>query len=136
MCLQSNHGVHDVAAGFLKGRAQPMLRARRTSFDLNQHYDLLAGFRLVDESVHDRAVARSAVEGLLDREHIGVGRGLLYEPFYAGGEGMTHTVLGGNGALSCVPVPLDYCAHCSDGSAGCEQSAKPARTLVKQDEVP
>ena len=49
-------------------------------FELDQRDDLLAVLGRLDERAHDRAVgARGAVDGLLDREHVRIGRGLVDE---------------------------------------------------------
>ena len=91
--LQADHAVDDVAAGPLQrlGPADVGLLVE-PGLDLDQHHDLLAGLGSVDERVDDRRVAAGAVEGLLDREHIRVGRGLLDEALHARGERLVRVV--------------------------------------------
>ena len=60
--------------------------------DLDDHQHLLACLGSIDEGVDDRGVARGAIEGLLDGEHVGVGGGLLDEPLHRRGEGVIGVV--------------------------------------------
>ena len=60
--------------------------------DLDQDQYLLAGLGGVDQRVHDRRVAGGAVQRLLDRQHVGVGGGLVEERLHGGGEGVVRVV--------------------------------------------
>lgn len=60
----------------------------KASLDLDQCQHLLAGLGGLDECVDDGGVAAGAVEGLLDRQHMGVGGGLFHQALHAGGEGV------------------------------------------------
>ncbi len=78
--LQPDEPVDDVHAGLLElPRPADVGLLVEARLDLDEGEHLLAGLGRVDERLDDRAVARGAVEGLLDREHVGVGRGLLEE---------------------------------------------------------
>jgi len=78
--LQPDQAVDHMAAGLLQ-LAGPLdvglLVEARLDLDQDQH--LLAGLGGVDQRVHDRRVAGGPVEGLLDRQHVGVVGGLLQE---------------------------------------------------------
>ena len=60
--------------------------------DLDQHHDLLAPLGGPDERLDDRRVTRRPVEGLLDRQHVGVVGGLGDEPLDRGGERLVRVV--------------------------------------------
>ena len=85
--LQPDEAVDDVAAGALQ-RARPLDVGAlvEAGLDLDEDHDLLAGLGGVDERLDDRRVTGSAVERLLDGEHVRVSRGLLDEPLHAGRE--------------------------------------------------
>ena len=91
--LQPDQAVDHVHARLLQ-RARPgdvgLLVEPR--LDLDQRDDLLAGLGRVDQRVDDRRVAGGAVQRLLDREHLRVGRGLLDEPLHARGERVVRVV--------------------------------------------
>ena len=59
---------------------------------LHEGQHLLARFGRVDERLHDRAVARGAVQGLLDGEDVRVFRRLLEEQLHARREGLVGVV--------------------------------------------
>ncbi len=91
--LEADQPVDDVAARLLQ-LAGPLdvgllVEAR---LDLDQHQDLLAGLGRVDQRVHDRGVAGGAVQRLLDRQHVRVGRRLLQEREHGGGEAVVRVV--------------------------------------------
>ena len=87
MGLEPDDAVDHVDAGVLElaGPADVGLLVE-AGLDLDDGEHLLAGLGRVDEGVDDRAVAAGAVEGLLDRQHPGVGRGLLDERLHRGRE--------------------------------------------------
>ena len=60
--------------------------------DLHQGQHLLAGLRRVDQCVDDRGVAAGPVQGLLDGEHLRIGRRLLQEALDAGAERVVRVV--------------------------------------------
>ena len=82
--LQPDEAVDDVHAGLLElarpGDVRLLVEPR---LDLDEREHLLAGLGRVDERLDDGAVARRAVERLLDGEHVGVGGGLLEEGLHA-----------------------------------------------------
>ncbi len=112
MRLEPHQPVDDVHAGLLQlARPADVGLLVEAGLDLHQRHDLLAGLGGVDQRVDDRGVAGRAVERLLDRQHVRVGRGLLDEPLHARGErvvGMVHQHValaeGGEDALRVLPV--------------------------------
>ena len=80
MGLETDHAVDDVGARLLQ-RARPvdvgLLVEPRLQLDERHH--LLAGLCRPFERLHDRAVDRCAVQGLLDGEHVRVRRRGLHE---------------------------------------------------------
>ncbi len=79
--LQPDQPVDDVAARLLQlaGPADVGLLVE-PGLDLDDHQHLLAGLGGIDQGVDDRGVAGGAVQRLLDREHVRIGRRLLEEP--------------------------------------------------------
>jgi hypothetical protein len=76
--FQPDHAVHDVHAGLLEDtcpRDVRLLVEARGQF--HERHDLLAGFGSANERTHDAAVLTGRpVQGLLDREHRRIARGL------------------------------------------------------------
>ena len=80
MRLQFDEAEHHLRAGAFE-IARPAyiggLVEARLEFDEGGHR--LAGFRRLDEGAHDRTVGGGAIERLLDRDDIGIGRRLVQE---------------------------------------------------------
>ena len=78
--LEFDEAVDHLRAGALE-IARPadigLLVEARLQFD--QRGDRLAGFGRLDQRLDDRGFGRGAVERLLDRDHVGIARGLLQE---------------------------------------------------------
>ena len=76
--LEADEPVDDVDALFLEG-AGPLDVALfvKARFELYQHRHLLAVAGRFQQSGHGRRIAAHAVEGHLDREHVGVASGSL-----------------------------------------------------------
>jgi len=91
--LEPDEPVDDVAAGLLElaGPVDVGLLVE-PGLDLDDREHLLALLRRGHEGVDDGGVATGAVEGLLDREDLRVGRGLLQEPLDARGERVVRVV--------------------------------------------
>ena len=85
--FRPDQAVDDVAARLLElaGPADVGLLVE-AGLDLDDHQHLLAGLGGVDQGVDDRRVTGGAVERLLDRQHVRVGRGLLEEALHRRGE--------------------------------------------------
>ena len=83
--LQADEAVHNMHASLLQ-LARPgdvgFLVEARLNFDEREH--LFTRLGRVDQCFDDGTVARRAVQRLLDREHVRVGRGLLKESLHAG----------------------------------------------------
>jgi len=78
--LESDEAVDDVHARLLElARPDDVVRLVEAGLDLDQRQHLFSRFGGVDQRLDDRAVARGAVESLLDREHVRVARRLLEE---------------------------------------------------------
>ena len=80
MGLEFDEPVNDLRAGSLEiprpANVGLFVKAR---LQFHQRGDRLAGLRRFDEGPHDRAVSRSAVERLLDRDHVRIVRRLIEE---------------------------------------------------------
>ena len=63
------------------------MRSSKRALQLDQRDRLLAALGRVDQRRHQRRVVARAVDGLLDREHVRVGDGLLDEALDRGREG-------------------------------------------------
>ena len=112
MGFESDEAVDDVHARLLE-LARPLdvglfVEAR---LDLDERHDLLACFCSVDECVDNRRVARGAIQRLLDRENLRVGRGLFDESLHARRERIVGVVYEdiafaqrGEHALGCLPL--------------------------------
>ncbi len=76
--LEPDHAVDDLHAGFLQtvGEAEVGLLIEARA-QLDHHGDVLAVAGRLDQRVHDQRVLAGAVQGLLDRQHVGVDGGLL-----------------------------------------------------------
>ncbi len=72
--------------GLERPRERDVRQLVESSLQLDERHDLLAGLRGADERMDDRAVRRGAVQGLLDREHVGIARRLLHERLDRGRE--------------------------------------------------
>jgi hypothetical protein len=91
--LQAHQAVDDVHTRLLElARPDDVGRLVEARLDLHQSEHLLAAFGGVDERLNDRAVARGAVERLLDGEHVRVARGLLEEAHDARRERLVRVV--------------------------------------------
>ena len=93
MGLEAGDAVDDVDAGLLQ-RLRPvdvglLVEAR---FQLDHADRLLTAFGGADQRRHQRRVVAGAVDGLLDRQHVGVGDRLLDEALDRGGEGVVWVV--------------------------------------------
>ena len=91
--LEPDQAVHHVHAGLFQC-AGPLdvgllVEAR---LDLDQRDDLLARLGGVDQRVDDRRVTRCAVQRLLDRQHVRIGRGLFDEALHRRGERVVRVV--------------------------------------------
>ncbi|MDQ0991688.1 hypothetical protein QFZ74_002916 [Streptomyces sp. V3I7] len=85
--LQTDEAVHDMAAGLLQlARPLDVGVFVEAGLDLDQDEDLLAGLGGLDEGVDYRRGLRGAVQGLLDRQYVRVGGGLLQEGLHGRGE--------------------------------------------------
>jgi len=85
--LQSDQAVDDVDARLFQGPGpQDVVLLVEAGLQLDHGGHLLARAHGVDERGHDGAVARRAVERLLDGQHVGVEGGLGDEGFDRGGE--------------------------------------------------
>ena len=83
--LEPDQAVDDVHAGFLElPRPDDVVGLVEARAQFDQHGDLLAQFRGADERVDDGRIAAGAIERHLDREHGGIGRGVLEEFDHAG----------------------------------------------------
>ncbi len=81
MGLEPDQAVHDVGAGLLQlAGPDDVVLLVEAGLDLDQDHDLLAALGGPDERLDDRRVARRPVQGLLDREDVGVVGGLVDEP--------------------------------------------------------
>ena len=80
--LQPDEPVHDVRARLLQHAGPFDVRLLvEAGFELDERDHLLAGLGRLHERRDDAGlVATGAVQRLLDREHVGVGRGLCDEP--------------------------------------------------------
>ena len=91
--LEPDEAVDDVHAGLLElARPDDVRRLVEARLDLDEREHLLARLGRVDERLHDRAVARGAVERLLDGEHVRVARRLLEEGLHARRERLVRVV--------------------------------------------
>ena len=91
--LEADDAVHDVGARLLQlARPDDVVRLVEARLDLDQDHDLLAALGGGDERGDDRRVARGPVQGLLDREDVGVVRGLGDEPLHRRREGLVRVV--------------------------------------------
>ena len=85
--LQRRLAVDDVHAGLLQGLGPVDVHALvEARLQLDQRDRLLAALGRVDQGRHERRVVARAVDGLLDREHVRVGDGLLDEALHRGRE--------------------------------------------------
>ncbi len=85
--------VDDVHARLLElARPHDVGGLVEAGLDLDEGEHLLAGLGRVDERLHDRAVARRAVQRLLDGQHVRVFRGLLEERLHARRERLVRVV--------------------------------------------
>ena len=85
--LESDVSVDHVHARLLKGsRPADVGLLVEARLDLHHCDYLFAGLGGGDEGPNDRRVTGCAVQRLLDRQHVGVGGGLLDESLHAGGE--------------------------------------------------
>ena len=76
--LERRRSVRDVDAEILEpARPGDVVRLVEPRLELDEHRDLLAALRRLDERVDDRRVARRAIERQLDREHVVVFGGRL-----------------------------------------------------------
>ena len=91
--LEPHNPVHDVNARFFQ-RARPadVGLLVEAGFHLDQHGHLLPGLGRLDERPDHGAIARGAVQRLLDGEDAGIGGGLLDEGLHRGGEGVVGVV--------------------------------------------
>jgi len=87
--LEPDQAVDDMDAGLLQlpgpGDVGPLVE---TGLQLDERRHLFAGLGRPDQGLHNGAVTRGAVEGLLYGQHGGVGGGLLDEGDDRGGEGV------------------------------------------------
>ncbi len=91
--LEADEAVDDVHAGLLElARPHDVRRFVESRLDLDEGQHLLAGLRRVDQRLHDRAVARRAVQRLLDGEHVRIARRLLEEALHARRERLVRVV--------------------------------------------
>ena len=91
--LEADQAVDHVHTGLFElARPDDVVGLVESRLDLDECEDLLAGLGRVDERLDDRAVARCAVQGLLDREDVRVLRGLLEEGLHARREGLVRVV--------------------------------------------
>ena len=82
--LEPDHPVDDVHSRFLElARPVDVRRLVEAGLDLNEREHRLACLGCGDERLDDRAVAARAVEGLLDRENIGVAGSLFEKRLHA-----------------------------------------------------
>ena len=87
--LQTDQSVHDVASRALQGPCPFDVRLFvEARLDLNEYHDLLAGLRGLSESLDDCALTGGAVERLLDRQDVRIGRSLFDESLDARVEGL------------------------------------------------
>ena len=78
--LELDEAVDDLHAGALEiARPADIGLFVEARLQLDERGDGLAGFGGLDERAHDRAVLAGAVERLLDRDDVGIGRGLAQE---------------------------------------------------------
>ncbi len=83
MGLEPDQPVDHVHAGLLQlARPSDVRLFVEPGLDLDEGHHLLAGLGGVDQGVDDRGVTRGPVQGLLDGQHVRVGRGLLDEPLH------------------------------------------------------
>ena len=93
MGLQPDEPVDDVHAGLLElARPDDVGLLVEPRLDLDEREHLLARLGGVDQRLDDRAVARGAVQRLLDGEHVGVGGRLLEERLHARRERLVRVV--------------------------------------------
>jgi hypothetical protein len=93
LLIQAHKPINDVAPGALQHSGPADVRLLvEARLHLHEHDHLLARFGGGDQGVDDRRRIRGAVKGLLDRQDVGVRRGLLDEALNAGGEGMVRVV--------------------------------------------
>ena len=91
--LEADQAVHDVGAGLLElARPDDVRLLVEAGLDLDQDDDLLAPLGGPDEVAHDRRVAARPVERHLDRQDLGVVRGLGDEALDARGEALVRVV--------------------------------------------
>ena len=91
--LQAGDAVDDVDAGLLQ-RLRPVDVGLlvEAGFQLDHADRLLAAFGGADQRRHQRRVVAGPVDGVLDRQHVGVGDRLLDEALDRGGEGVVGMV--------------------------------------------
>ena len=78
--LVADDTVHHVRADFLEARRPVDVRLLvEARHELDDHGDLLAGARRVDERLHDHRIRAGAVHRLLDRDHLRIARRLADE---------------------------------------------------------
>ena len=78
--LELDEAVDHLHAGaFQVARPFDVRRFVEAGLELDQRGDRFARFRRLDQRRDDRAVADGAVERLLDRDDVGIGRGLAHE---------------------------------------------------------
>ncbi len=81
--LESDEAVHDVHARLLElARPDDVVGLVEARLHLDESENLLAGLCRVDERLDDRAVARRAVQRLLDGQNVGILRRLLEEALH------------------------------------------------------
>ena len=91
--LEPDQPVHDVRPGALElARPDDVGLLVETGLDLDQDHDLLAALGGADQRLDDGGVARRPIEGLLDREHVGVLGRLGDEPLGRRGERLIRVV--------------------------------------------
>ena len=79
--LEADQAVDDVGARLLEAAGPDDVRLLvEARLDLDQHHDLLAALRGPDQRPDDRRVARRPVQGLLDRQDVGIVGRLVDEP--------------------------------------------------------
>ena len=76
-----------MAAGLLQGSGPLDVGLLvKPGFDLDQCHNLLAGLCRSDQCIHDGGVTGCSIQGLLNGEHLGIGRSLLNKALNAGRE--------------------------------------------------
>ncbi len=81
MHLQAHQAIHHVNAVFFQlARPLDVALLVEARFQFQQHRDLLAVLRRVDQRIHDRRITANPVQRDFDGQDVGIARRLLQQP--------------------------------------------------------